>query len=53
MAKKKARRKDEGQIYLIGIKEPVEVRRRLLEASRELFQFLQKYVGRHPVKKIA
>jgi len=43
MTKNKKTKNPEKELYYVGIQEPVEIRRSLLESSRELLQFLQRY----------
>ncbi len=40
MAKKKQEEKEE--VYYVGIKDPIEIRRSLLESSKEIVQYLQR-----------
>lgn len=41
MAKKKIQEKEE--VFFVGVQDPLEVRRNLLEASKEMVQFLQQH----------
>lgn len=43
MAKEKKKNKKEKEIFFVGVKEPVEIRRNILEASREMILLLQMY----------
>ena len=42
MAKKKAAKEAE-EVFYVGLRDPVEVRRNILESTREAVQFLQRY----------
>lgn len=44
MAKKKTLEKPEAEdVFYVGVRDPIEIRRNLLESSREAVQFLQRY----------
>ncbi|MBI4440831.1 hypothetical protein HY639_01565 [Candidatus Woesearchaeota archaeon] len=43
MAGKKKETKKEKEIFFVGVKEPLEIRRNILEASREMVLLLQMY----------
>ena len=34
--------KEEDQVFFVGIKDPIEIRRSILESSKEMLQYLQR-----------
>ena len=42
MAKKKAAKKEPDEVFYVGMKDPIEIRRSLLESSKEMVQYLQR-----------
>ena len=36
-------KEEKDQAYYVGIKDPIELRRSLLESSKEMLQYLQKF----------
>ena len=43
MAKASKQKKEKKEVFFVGVKEPVEMRRNILEASREMVLLLQMY----------
>ncbi len=40
---KKSTEKEEEQIFYVGLKDPIEIRRSILESSKEIVQYLQRF----------